>query len=333
MTNDRDFFPNANLEGELLTCGVPEQKARQWAALGRAQCAHLTWDNGSHLWEVHRGATKQLRLADWAGNSSAELRRLVAHELTRARSLGMAAVKAQLPLPALEGLGFEQMRQPDAEPHSPLGSIAWLQARPSRETPKYLQQRTVFTCGPASVIMGSHLESSLANEMDLWREANYGIGTDPYGLAAAAATRGISTHVFVSQPGLLLHEKEAGSFTEGNTRQAIHDANVAKAHQAGADITIGAFDLDDLRAAIASSSAVAILIDEELLNAEKGAHWILAWALAGDAVVVHDPWINDDVGETWVETATMPIEGETLWQMAAWGEDRVRALVALQSAS
>lgn len=84
---------------------------------------------------------------------------------------------------------------------------------------------------------------------------------------------------------------------------------------------IGDFGLDDLDAALDEGRSVVLLVDLERLNAEPVPHWIVVWGRADSRYLVHDPWSDEDFGETWLETSVLPIEREDLWAIAAWSED------------
>lgn len=335
-----DLKPGPGLYDEPCAQGVPPDKARLWASAGGAQILHLAAHDGNFLWEVHRRGTKQLCIIDFFGHGLPQIQALVRQEIKRARALGATLVKARLPDSALTGLGFSRMVLPvdrDAvsttHPEQPLPQIKWLEHVPLHAAPRYLNQRTPFTCGPACLLMGTDVGESFACEIDVWRDATYGIGTDPYGLGAALAMRAIPTEIWVSRPGLLLHEQGSGSFTEGASREAIHAHNLGRAVEAGASVRIEPFTVADIRTYVAEHGPVALLIDEQILNGETAAHWILVWAVTADAFIVHDPWIDSELGETWIETSTMPVSDDELQAMAVWGGDHVMAMVTVGTRS
>ena len=70
-----------------------------------------------------------------------------------------------------------------------------------------------------------------------------------------------------------------------------------------------------------------LLIDEEPMHGETGPHWILAHARVGDTVVVEDPWVGVDAGETWVDTHELPIRPEDLDRLVRWSDDAYRGVI------
>ena len=83
----------------------------------------------------------------------------------------------------------------------------------------------------------------------------------------------------------------------------------------------------ELGALIERTGPALLLIDEEPMHGETGPHWILAHAVAGQAVVLEDPWINVDTAETWVDTHMMPVSPADLDRLVRWGADGYRGVI------
>ena len=91
---------------------------------------------------------------------------------------------------------------------------------------------------------------------------------------------------------------------------------------------IGPASLEDLRGALASGKRAIMLVDLENLNGEPTPHWVYVWGIVGDCALVHDPWNDEQFGETWVETWAEALTLEQLWESAQWEETtRARACI------
>ena len=111
-------------------------------------------------------------------------------------------------------------------------------------------------------------------------------------------------------------------------RRAIHRQHVDEARALGVRDRIGTWDLSDLRAAVQQGNGVIVLVDLEDLNGEQTPHWIYVWGIVGEYVLIHDPWNDEQFGETWVETWLEVITLEQLWESAQWEEEeRARAFI------
>lgn len=111
-------------------------------------------------------------------------------------------------------------------------------------------------------------------------------------------------------------------------RRAIHDQHVFEARGLGVRDCIGPASLEDLRGALASGKRAIILVDLENLNGEPTPHWVYVWGIVGDCALVHDPWNDEQFGETWVETWAEALTLEQLWESAQWEETtRARACI------
>ena len=204
-------------------------------------------------------------------------------------------------------------------------------ARP-QEIPAYVRQKTDFTCGPASALMAlahmsgcapAEVSHGLGDEMELWRESTYSLGVGPYGLAAALARRGQSVEVIVSHEGPIVGLTRAHAASPA-ARRAIHRQHVDEAAALGVQNHIGAWSLSELRAALEQGNSVIVLVDLEDLNGEQTPHWVYVWGIVGEYALIHDPWNDEQFGETWVETWAEAIRLEQLWESAQWEGRRIR---------
>ena len=102
-----------------------------------------------------------------------------------------------------------------------------------------------------------------------------------------------------------------------------------RAERYAIDVTIGRFTLDDLRAAIAAGKTAVVLISGYHMFGKKVPHWVLAHGDDGRHIVIHDPWVADERGETVADAANLPIPYETFDRIARFGKVGLRAAVFL----
>ena len=170
----------------------------------------------------------------------------------------------------------------------------------------------------------------LRDEMELWRESTYSLGVGPYGLAAALARRGQRVEVVVTHEGPIVGLTRAHAASPA-VRRAIHRQHVDEARALGVRDRIGAWGLPELRAALEQGNSVIALVDLEDLNGEQTPHWVYVWGIAGDHALIHDPWNDEQFGETWVETWAEAITLEQLWESALWEEEEAaRAFITVR---
>jgi hypothetical protein len=240
---------------------------------------------------------------------------------------------------ALAGLaetcGYAVLRPPiraavpvDATPVA-LGWARFLSS-PTRAEVPYVRQSTGFTCGPASALMAlaaQGLTSKLGRnaELNLWREATYVLGCDAFGLALAMARRGLTPSVLVDYPDTIV--KPGGEPWESDMRDFMQRDFAARAQSSGLCVERRPVAMTELPDLIKAGSVVLALIDQAPMQAEPGGHWVLAYALAGDHVLVQDPWTATAHAETWVDAHALPLTPAALTDLAHFGDPPSRALV------
>lgn len=208
---------------------------------------------------------------------------------------------------------------------------------PIRTPVPYKQQSVDFTCGPCSLMMalahfkpGSSLDE--VTEIRLWREATTVFmmsgpgGCEPFGLAVTAYEHGLSAEIIVSHMGALFLQ----SVRSEEKRRVMELAQAdfrSRAERYGIPVDYRSFTLDDIRAALAAGRLVVVLISGYLMFGKKVPHWVLVVGDDGQHLVVHDPWVEDERGETRLDAAAIPIPHQIFLGMARFG--RMRAAVIL----
>ena len=354
--------PGDNAREQLKALGIPAAHAARWAAMGPAVSATL-WTYGGHaLLEAHRTASAHRTIVDaclldgddagaraiesarsWAVLIQAVLDAAPDAPLAKAvtrdeRSLFEEELRSRgFTAAGVVGSPLSIEEDPDHGHASVRGWVRW-NARP-QEIPAYVRQKTDFTCGPASALMAlaharaaapAQVSHGLVEEMELWRESTYSLGVGPYGLAAALARRGQSVEVVVTHEGPIVGLTRAHAASPA-VRRAIHRQHVDEAKALGVRDRIGAWGRWELRAALEQGNGVIALVDLEDLNGEQTPHWVYVWGIVGEHALIHDPWNDEQFGETWVETWVEAITLEQLWKSAQWEEEEsARAFILVR---
>ena len=203
----------------------------------------------------------------------------------------------------------------------------------------YYEQSAEFTCGPCCIMMAkSHYEPSFVPdpvmEIRLWREATTVFmmsgpgGCEPFGLAVAAYEHGLSAEIVVSFHGALFLQ----SVRSEEKRRVMELAQVdfrSRADGYGIPVDYRAFALDDIRSALAAGKLIVVLVSGFLMFGKKVPHWVLAIGDDGEHIIIHDPWVEDEQGETAADAANIPIPHDIFMRMAQFGRPGLRSAVIL----
>ncbi|QWW19052.1 peptidase C39 family protein [Schaalia sp. 19OD2882] len=304
-----------------------------WCVASAASCAGEEGGDGAHpTWDQ---SVVEPALAALVESVAAAARRDRAL-LVKAQSLPEDHLLARV----LEGRGFIPLEEPPAPTSSALhatsplhGIRGWVRcsdgAGPDLQAmPFHQRQKTEYTCGPACALMvlPDGLErvdatsGGAGQEIAMWREATYTGGCGHYGLGAAMARRGVSVTICCDVEGPVIGLPGPGALHSEAVRRLIHDDHRRQALEAGAAERIEPLALETLDRALEDGRRVLVLVDLVLLNGEDVPHWVLVWAKTGGHYLVHDPWNDEHMGESWVHTCAMPISGRDLWRIASWAE-------------
>ena len=210
---------------------------------------------------------------------------------------------------------------------------------PGVNTPFY-EQSTDFTCGSACLLMAlaryrgaEYLDPVW--EIRLWREATTVFmlsgpgGCEPFGLAMVAREQGLDPEVWCSTGELLFLE----TVRDPEKRRVMELAQTdfrARVAAAGTPVHSEAFTLDWLRARLAEGHVAIILVSGYLMMGKKVPHWVLAHGDDGRHIFVHDPWVEDEVGETAADAANIPVPYAVFDRIARFGRSGLRAAVLIK---
>ncbi|MBB2972314.1 GNAT family N-acetyltransferase/peptidase C39 family protein [Mesorhizobium sp. RMAD-H1] len=204
----------------------------------------------------------------------------------------------------------------------------------------YYEQTTDFTCGSACLMMAlaNHLPKVRLDpvlEIRLWREATTvfmqsGLGgCEPFGLAVAAHEHGLKASIMVSTDELLFLQ----SVRDPEKRMVMELAQTdfrRRAKAFGIKVRHRGFTMDDIRSALKRGAFAIVLVSGYHMFGKKVPHWVLAHGEDGRHIMIHDPWVEDDVGETVADAANVPIPYAIFDRMARFGASGLRAAVFLE---
>ncbi|WP_127820313.1 peptidase C39 family protein, partial [Microbacterium sp. CPCC 204701] len=262
--------------------------------------------------------------------------------IERARAHGDAALKwevavgAGVPAFAAER-GFVAMRRPWAAvgTEGVDGYVLWLTAA-DHDEPGYYAQTTLFTCGAVAALIASEGSGpggfdggagDRDREIAFWRSASNYPACEPIGLAVALHDR------LADAPVEVALDLEGPALLEGlegfdrSFRAELQDDSLRQAIARGIPVRRDRVEVAEIARRVARGERALLLIDEAPMHGEVGPHWIVAHAVAGDAVVVEDPWINVEAGETWVDTHELPIQPADLDLLVRWSDDAYRGVI------
>jgi hypothetical protein len=171
-------------------------------------------------------------------------------------------------------------------------------------------------------------------EVRLWREATTIFmmsgpgGCEPFGLAVAAYEHGLAPEIIVSFFGALFLQ----SVRSDEKRRVMELAQVDFRNRAATyaiPVDYRNFVLDDIRRALGEGRLVMVLVSGFIMFGKKVPHWVLAIGDDGDHIILHDPWVEDERGETEADAASIPIPYSIFMAMAQYGREGLRAAVIL----
>jgi hypothetical protein len=75
---------------------------------------------------------------------------------------------------------------------------------------------------------------------------------------------------------------------------------------------------------------VIVLISGYLMFGNKVPHWVLAHGEDGRHIFIHDPWVEEEQGESIADAANVPVPFHIFDRIARFGSDGLRAAVILE---
>lgn len=206
----------------------------------------------------------------------------------------------------------------------------------------YYEQSVDFTCGPCCLMMAlAHFqpafEPDAVKEIRIWREATTVFmmsgpgGCEPFGIAAVAHDRGLSAEIIVSHHGALFLQ----SVRDEEKRWVMEIAQAdfrRRVDEAGIEVAYRPFTNSDISDAVRAGRLAMVLVSGYLMFGKKVPHWVLVLADDGDHFIVHDPWVEDERGETRVDAAAIPVPHGVFYAMAQFGKMRAAIILGERGA-
>lgn len=202
----------------------------------------------------------------------------------------------------------------------------------------WCQQSTPFTCGPAALMMAMaglkpQYQPNLTEELQLWREATtifmtsgHG-GCHPIGLALAAAQRGFTPEVWISQSGALFIDG-VRSDEKKSVIEQVHNDFVYQAHQQNIDIIYQNIEQMALTEACDRGAVPIVLISTYRMDRKKAPHWVAVTGYDEHCFYVHDP-DPDEKHQDLVDCQYLPIARADFEKMSSFGSSRLRTALIL----
>jgi ribosomal-protein-alanine acetyltransferase len=205
----------------------------------------------------------------------------------------------------------------------------------------YYAQTTDFTCGPAALMMAmgalEHDTPVALNrklELRLWREATtifmmagHG-GCGPHGLALSAWHRGFGVEVYVNDRRPMLLDS-VRSPEKKEVMRLVQEDMIEELEAHGVPIHHRAVQPDELAAFFARGGIPLVLISSYRIYREKFPHWVVVTGFDTRYVYVHDPFVDEEEGESIADCINMPIPRREFEAMSRYGRANQRAAVVI----
>lgn len=208
-----------------------------------------------------------------------------------------------------------------------------------KATVPYYAQTLEFTCGPSCLMMAMkalrpEMVLDRALEMRLWRESTtifmtsgHG-GCGPFGLALSGWRRGFDVEVFVSDNEALFadsvrddEKKEVIRLVQADFRDEVRKAGIKVSH--------AAVSLGMLRRRFEMGYIPVVLVSAYRLTGYKAPHWMVITGFDDRFVYVHEPYVDEEEGETETVCFGIPILHKEFDRMMRYGGSKQFAVVTV----
>ena len=203
----------------------------------------------------------------------------------------------------------------------------------------YFAQTLEFTCGPACLMMAMkalrpELELDRTFELRLWRESTtifmtsgHG-GCGPFGLALSAWKRGFAVELFVSEDEAMFaggvrneEKREVIRLVQADFRAEIEKTDIRLSHAAPS--------LAKLRERFETGHIPIVLVSAYRLTGYKAPHWMVITGFDDRFVYVHEPYVDEEEGETETVCFGIPIRHQEFDRMMRYGGTKQFAVVVV----
>lgn len=207
----------------------------------------------------------------------------------------------------------------------------------------YYQQTLDFTCGPSALMMAMKalapdtIELGRKLELRLWRESTtvfmtsgHG-GCGPFGMALAAARRGLRVDVYVKDASTpFLDSVRSGDKKE--VMRIVHEDFLEELD--GTDVAVhhSTLTAEDMAEAVREGAIPVVLISSYRIYHEKFPHWVVVTGADDRFLYVHDPLVYDH-HHAHIDRMNMPIPKADFERMARYGKAQLKATLLLRARS
>lgn len=207
----------------------------------------------------------------------------------------------------------------------------------------YYQQTLDFTCGPSALMMAmkalkpAEIEFGRTLEIRLWRESTtvfmtsgHG-GCGPFGLALAAARRGLAVDLYVkdSSPPFL---DSVRSDDKKEVMRIVHEDFLAELAASDVVLHHTTLSAQDMADAVRDGAIPVVLISSYRIYHEKFPHWVVVTGADDRFLYVHDPLVDND-HHAHIDRMNMPIPKADFERMARYGKAQLKATILLRKRS
>lgn len=204
----------------------------------------------------------------------------------------------------------------------------------------YHAQTLDFTCGSACVMMAlkyftPQIELTRALEMTLWKEATlifmtsgFG-GTDAYGLALAAVSRGLTCRMTISTDTAPML-KSVRIQSKREVMKIVHNDMKKRARRAGVSSAIYEYGTDEIVSALHRGLVPVVLISTYRLTGDRVPHWVIVTGFDRDNVYIHDPDIAAYKRDK-SRARNLRVDKQEFLRMSRYGKEVYRCLLLLGS--
>ncbi len=242
-------------------------------------------------------------------------------------------------------LGFSALRSPHlsaAGTEGVIGFVRWHGEWPHPQL-AYYGQTTEFTCGAVAALTafgalgrdpfgGLDRAGRREHEIAFWRDATNFPAIEPVGLAVTIdrllAGTGVGIELFLDTVEPVMLDTFPDEMRE--YRAQLQAESRSQAVRRGIVIQWEHIVTSEITRRVAGGELALLLIDEEPMHGTSMPHWVLAHAVRGDTVLLHDPWSTAQQGESWVDSHDLPVSLEVLDRLAGFGSPAFRGVLFLR---
>jgi hypothetical protein len=142
----------------------------------------------------------------------------------------------------------------------------------------------------------------------------------------AAARRGFGVEIYVTDPGVHFIDsvrdagkKEVIALVQEDMREQLQGLGVVIHHEE--------LDPQQLRAHFLAGAIPLALLSSWQIYEAKVPHWVVISGFDDHFVFVNDPFVDEEKGETELDSINMPIANDTFHHIARYGRRALRAIV------